>query len=174
MAYPNKTTLFVLIAGVIIALGISGVITHQMLPAAIGIILLVASALIFGIVSGRTGVREDYYLAYPKQTTILILLAAVIIIIGMIGIATMQLLASAVVIVLIVACALLVKFLSGRAELHQELPGEGEAIIAGVLFAVVSPVIGQWLLWAVAFAVLFMIQQSLSRIEKRLETRENR
>jgi hypothetical protein len=174
MTYSKQTPLFVLIAGMIAAIGIFGAVTGQLLPAAVAIVLLVAFVLIFGLISGRTGVREEYYLAYPKQTTILILLAAVIIIIGLIGIATMQLLAGAVLIALIVAGALLVKFLSGRAELQQEIPGEGEAVIAAVLFAVVSPVIGQWLLWAVAFAVLFMIQQSVSRIEKRLDAPEHR
>jgi hypothetical protein len=170
MAYSKRKTLIALLACTIIAIGILGLVTMQLLPAAIGIVLLVALALISGLISGRMGVREDYYLAYPKQTAILILLAAIIIIIGIIGIATMQLLAAAVVIVLIAVCALLVKFLSGRTELQQELPGEGEAIIAGVIFAVVGPALGQWLLWAVALAVLFMIYQSLSRIEKRLET----
>jgi hypothetical protein len=108
-------------------------------------------------------------MTYPTQKQILIVLAGIIAVVAIIGMITMQLLAATIVIVLIVAGALLVKFLSGRAELQQELPGEGEAIVAGVIFAVVGQAIGQWLLWAVALAVLFMIHQSLSRMENRLE-----
>jgi uncharacterized membrane protein len=111
---------------------------------------------------------------YPTQKQILIVLAAILLTIAIVGVITMQLLAAGVLIVLVVACALLVKFLSGRAELQQEIPGEGEAIIAAVLFALVGTAVGQWLLWAVAFAALFMIRQSVSRIEKRLDVLEHR
>jgi len=111
---------------------------------------------------------------YPTQNQILIIITGIITVIAVIGVITMQLLAAAVVIGLIVAGALLVKFLSGRMNVQEGLPGEGEAVVAGIIFAIVGMAVSPWLLWAVALAVLFMILQAVLRIENRLNALENR
>jgi heme A synthase len=111
---------------------------------------------------------------YPTQNQILIILTGIITVIAVIGVITLQLLAAAVTIVLIVAGALLVKFLKRHMDVQKELPGEGEAVVAGILFAIVGMAVSQWLLWAVALAVLFMILQAVLRIESRLNALENR
>ena len=113
-------------------------------------------------------------MVHSKQTTIIIILAGIILAIGIIGAVTMQLMAAAVLIVLIATGALLVKFLSGRIEVRDEHPGEGEAIVAAVLFALIGMAGAQWLIQAAALAALFMILLSLWRIEKRLGTPGNR
>jgi hypothetical protein len=175
MTYPKKITIFVLLAGIIIVIGIFGAITQQLLLAAILIEPIVILMIIAGVFCcGRILLRKEYFLQSSKRTKIFVLLAGLIIAIALVGAVTMQLLAAAVAIVLIVAGALLISFLHGRIGVREELPGEGEAIVAAVLFALVGMAVSQWLLWAVALAVLFMIQQSVSRIEKRLDMLENR
>jgi hypothetical protein len=55
-----------------------------------------------------------------------------------------------------------------------EDPEGGEAILAAVIVTIVGALVSQWLLWAVAIAALLLIQQSLSRIERRPEVLEKR
>ena len=95
--------------------------------------------------------------------------------VGIYGIITMQLLlAACLILIIVLAC--------GLATLYPRLGSQGatsdwnnefSAIIAGAAVAGICVLIhAEYLLWAIALAALFLIQLSLSRIEKRLEKLE--
>ncbi|MCK9581574.1 MAG: hypothetical protein M0Q92_14160 [Methanoregula sp.] len=91
------------------------------------------------------------------------------------GIITMQLLAAALVIMVIIG----VTFILWGARKHRERTGdpardpdsmdEGWAVIAAAIIAFVGLGTNIWLVWVIALAVLFLIQQSLARIERQLD-----
>lgn len=93
--------------------------------------------------------------------------------VAVVGIITMQLLAAALAVVLIVGIALIVRG-RWRSPQHPRSSGSFEAmddtsiIIAAALFAFIGMALSVWVVWAVALAVLFFIQQSLARIEGHL------
>jgi ABC-type glycerol-3-phosphate transport system permease component len=103
-----------------------------------------------------------------KYLIILTILAAVT---AAYGILSMQVLVAAGLLVLLVLLVLAF-YLQVRGEpQYSGLRDDGlSAIIAGALVAGVFAMMHlEVLLWAVALAALFLIEQSLERIEKRLE-----
>lgn len=93
------------------------------------------------------------------------------------GIITMQLLVAAIVGGLIAGIALLFRLLQ---KIRRQPSGcscfeamdDGSIIIAAALFAFIGMAISVWVVWAVALAVLFHIQQLLARIERHLAETE--
>ena len=102
------------------------------------------------------------------ETRYLILLTAVIAAIGVDGIVTMQPIVSLVVIALILAILFLIRYF----EMHPfgfSPASEGEAIVAAALIALVGIIVSPWIVWAAVIAILLLLQQSVARIEKRLD-----
>ena len=102
------------------------------------------------------------------ETRYLILLTAVIAAIGVYGIVTMQPMVSLVVIALILAILFLIRYF----EMHPfgfSPASEGEAIVAAALIALVGIIVSPWIVWAAVIAILLLLQQSVARIEKRLD-----
>jgi hypothetical protein len=95
--------------------------------------------------------------------------------VGIYGVFTMQLLLAAGLLAIIVLAAGLVN-LYPRLRSHGAAGNrddEVSAIIAGAAVAGICVMIhAEYFLWAIALAALFLIQLSLSRIEKRLEKLE--
>jgi hypothetical protein len=96
------------------------------------------------------------------------------------GIITMQLLVSLLVIIGILGVILIIE-ITRRSRLRRGDPArnpeamdEGTAVIAAVIIAFIGVGVSTWLVWVVALAVLFLIQQSLARIERRLDLLEYR
>lgn len=88
------------------------------------------------------------------------------------GFATMQLLLAALLLVLVFLGALYVQIRSSPSG--PESWNEGwSAIIAGAVVAGIFVMLHiEFLLWAIAIAALLLIQQSLARIERRMEKLE--
>jgi type III secretory pathway component EscS len=51
---------------------------------------------------------------------------------------------------------------------------EGEIIVAAALIALVGIIVSPRVVWAAIIGVLLILQQSVARIEKRLDAMENR
>jgi hypothetical protein len=100
--------------------------------------------------------------------------------VSIVGAITMQLLAAGLVILFIVGVTLVIGGLrkerspvTGCAR-SLETMDEGSVVIAAALLAFAGMALTVWVVWAVALAVLFLIQQSLSRIEHRLDALEKK
>jgi hypothetical protein len=93
--------------------------------------------------------------------------AALIVAIGIFGALTAQLLITAVLIGMVASCTFILNRYQGGTMVLDD-PEGGEAILAAVIVTIAGALVSVWLLWAVAIAALLLIQQSLSRIEKRL------
>lgn len=103
----------------------------------------------------------------------LILLTATIAVVGIYGVVTMQLLVAVAIIALILGILFLVRYLESRST-GSSTETEGEAIVAAALVALVGTMISQWIVWAAILGVILISQQSLGRIEKRLDALEKR
>ncbi|OPX62655.1 hypothetical protein [Methanoregula sp. PtaB.Bin085] len=103
----------------------------------------------------------------------LIFLAATIAVISIYGIVTMQLLVALAGIALIFGILFLVRYIERRPA-GSSPESEGEAIVAAALVAMVGTMISQWIVWAAILGVILVSQQSLGRIEKRLDALEQR
>lgn len=102
-----------------------------------------------------------------------VIVAALIVAIGIIGIILSQWLIAVILIVLVAAST----FVLNRYQegiLTPANPEGGEAILAAVIVTIVGALVSVWLLWAVAIAALLLIQQSLQRIDRRLDALEKR
>jgi hypothetical protein len=80
----------------------------------------------------------------------------------------MQPMVALVVIALILAILFLIRYF----EMHPfgfSPVSEGEAIVAAALIALVGIIVSPWVVWASVIAILLLIQQSVARIEKRLD-----
>ena len=90
------------------------------------------------------------------------------------SIITMQLLVG----VLIIAIAFLgipgLRYLHNRRDYADAKQGEGEAVLAAGLITLVALANMQWVVWAVGLTFIFMIHQSLARIEKRLAAQDGK
>ena len=79
--------------------------------------------------------------------------------------------------IIIIAIAFLgvpgLRYLRNRNIYADAEPGEGEAVLAAGLITLVALANMQWVVWAVGLAFIFMIHQSLARIEKRMDELEN-
>ncbi len=94
--------------------------------------------------------------------------------IGIFGIVTMQLLL-ATSIIIIAILGLLVWYYIGKNKTESAIEqGEGEAVLGAGLITLVAMANMQWVVWAIGLAFIFMIHQSLSRIEKRINALEKR
>ncbi len=101
------------------------------------------------------------------KTKYLVLLTAAIAAIGVYGVVTMQPMVSLVVIALILAILFLIRYF----EMHPfgfSPVIEGETIVAAALIALVGIIVSPWVVWAAVIAILLLLQQSLVRIESRL------
>lgn len=96
------------------------------------------------------------------------------------GIITMQLLAATLVIMAILGVTFIIggarrfRLQGGDPARDPDSMDEGSAVIAAVIIAFIGMAMSVWLVWAVALAILFLIQQSLARIERRLGLPEPR
>lgn len=103
----------------------------------------------------------------------LILLTAVIAVIAVSGIITMQLLLAVIAIAFVLAALLVVRYFENRST-GSGIETEGEAILAGALIALVGIMVSPWIVWAAIIGVLLITQQSVARIEKRLDAMEKK
>jgi hypothetical protein len=110
---------------------------------------------------------------YTMETKYLILLTAVIAVIGVYGVISMQLLVAVIAIAVILAILLIVRFFE-KYPSGARPESEGEAIVAAALIALVGTMVSQWIVWAAILGVILISQQSLARIEKRLDALEKR
>ncbi|MFA5268778.1 MAG: hypothetical protein WC379_12480 [Methanoregula sp.] len=101
----------------------------------------------------------------------LILLTAVIAAIAVYGIISMQFLVAIIVIAFVLAFILVVRHFENRYT-GSGIETEGEAILAGALVALAGMMISPWIVWAAIIGVLLITQQSVARIEKRLDAME--
>ena len=101
-----------------------------------------------------------------------VMVAACIIAIGIFGALTAQVLVAAALIVMVAGCTIILNRYRGGTSIPAEDPEGGEAILAAVIVTIAGALVSQWLLWAVAIVALLLIQQSLSRIERRLTALE--
>lgn len=101
----------------------------------------------------------------------LILLTAVIAVIAVFGIITMQLPLAIIAIIFVLVALLLVRIFENRYT-GSGIETEGEAILAASLIALAGMMISQWVVWAAIIGVLLITQQSVARIEKRLDAME--
>jgi hypothetical protein len=94
--------------------------------------------------------------------------------IGVYGALTQQILLAALLLLLVILGAVGVYIHQRSTPSEPEIWNDGwSAIIAGAAIGYVFSIMHvEYLLWAVAIAALFLIQQSLARIEKRLEKLE--
>ncbi|MDD1703487.1 MAG: hypothetical protein LUQ31_10965 [Methanoregula sp.] len=89
------------------------------------------------------------------------------------GCLTLQYIIAGLLLVLLILAALLIHLRSVPQEQHPWNDG-WSAIIAGAAVGYVfSTMHAEYILWALAIAALLLIQQSLARIEKRLENLES-
>ena len=102
-----------------------------------------------------------------------VIVAALIVAIGIIGFIMYQWLIAVILIVLVAACTFVLNRYRGGILTPAD-PEGGEAILAAVIVTIVGALVSQWLLWAVAIAALLLIQQSLQRIDRRLDALEKR
>jgi uncharacterized membrane protein YeaQ/YmgE (transglycosylase-associated protein family) len=102
-----------------------------------------------------------------------VIIAALIVVIGIIGAVTSQWLLAAILIVLVGGSTFVLNRYR-RGTRTPDDPEGGEAIIAAVIVTIVGALVSVWLLWAVAIAALLLIQQSLQRIDQRLDALEKR
>jgi hypothetical protein len=115
---------------------------------------------------------EEESLIQKRYLLIVVLAMAAV---AVVGIITMQLFLAALVVVLILGLTVIIQIL--RKTRQQGTGGsgcfgdmdEGSVVIAAALFAFIGMALSVWVVWAVALAVLFLIQQSLARIEKRMD-----
>lgn len=113
-----------------------------------------------------------------QRTKYLIALVLIIGAVAIVGIITMQLLAAALVILLIMGVTFI--FVGIRTAQNKKLTSgletmdEGTMVIAAAIIVFVGMVTSFWLLWLVAFVFLFQIQQSMARVEKRFDILEKR
>lgn len=116
---------------------------------------------------------------HPEETSLiqkhyLLIVVLAMAAVAVIGIITMQLLAASLVVALILGFALIARGQQWRSHQHPGCSSSFEAmddssiIIAAALFAFIGMALSVWIVWAVALAVLFFIQQSLARIEGHL------
>lgn len=85
------------------------------------------------------------------------------------GIFSGQFLMTACLLVLVVLVALYIHFRSSPQQPAFRNEGWSAIIAAAVITGLFYSMHGEVLLWAVALAALFLIEQSLARIEKRLD-----
>jgi Flp pilus assembly protein TadB len=90
------------------------------------------------------------------------------------GIVTMQILVALIVIALSLLCILGWQYLRTRRTETEIEKGEGEAVLAAGLITMVALAGMEFIVWAVGLAFLFMVHQSLARIERRLDALERR
>ena len=113
-----------------------------------------------------------------QRTKYLIALVLIIGAVAIVGIITMQLLAAALVILLIMGVTFI--FVGIRTAQNKKLTSgletmdEGTMVIAAAIIVFVGMVTSFWLLWLVGFVFLFQIQQSMARVEKRFDILEKR
>jgi len=103
-----------------------------------------------------------------------LILIAVIGIAAIYGIVTMQLLVALIVIALAVLCILGWQYLRTRGSETAIEKSEGEAVLAAGLITMVALAGMQFVVWAIGLAFIFMVHQSLARIERRLDALERR
>ena len=108
---------------------------------------------------------------YTMETKYLVLLTAVIAVIGVYGVISMQLLFAVIAIAVILAILLFVRFFE-KYPSGSRTETEGEAIVAAALIALVGTMVSQWIVWAAVLGVLLITQQSVARIENRLDALE--
>lgn len=101
-----------------------------------------------------------------------LLLIAVIGIAAIYGIVTMQLLVALTAIALAGLCILGWQYLRTRGSDTAVGQGEGEAVLAAGLITMVALAGMQFVVWAIGLAFIFMVHQSLARIERRLDAIE--
>lgn len=106
------------------------------------------------------------------ESKYLILLTIISAAIAVYGIITMQLLMAALLVGLVVLVGAYIQY--RRTPQQPGSPDEGLStiLLAAVIAGIFSLLHLEFLLWAVALAALFLIQQSLARIEKRLANPE--
>jgi O-antigen/teichoic acid export membrane protein len=102
-----------------------------------------------------------------------IFIGILIVAIGIFGALTGQLLITAVLIVMMACCTIILNRYKKGAWVLDD-PEGGEVILAAVIVTVAGALVSVWLLWAIAIAALLLIQQSLSRIEQRLAATEKK
>jgi hypothetical protein len=102
-----------------------------------------------------------------------VIVAALIVAIGIIGVITYQWFLAVILIVLVAGCTFVLNRYRGGTLTPDNTEG-GEAILAAVIVTIVGALVSQWLLWTVAIAALLLIQQSLQRVDRRLDALEKR
>ncbi|HII98452.1 MAG TPA: hypothetical protein HA272_04130 [Methanoregula sp.] len=112
-----------------------------------------------------------YETAYKNRYLVLI---AVIGIAAIYGIVTMQLLVALIAVALAVLGVLGWQYLRTRRSETAIEQGEGEAVLAAGLITLVALAGMQFIVWAIGLAFIFMVHQSLARIERRMDALERR
>jgi len=107
------------------------------------------------------------------ESRYVVLLAIIGAAVGIYGTVTGQVLVAGLFLGLILLVLLYYHFRTTRRQ--PGLPDDGwfAIILAAIVAWTCTAMHAEFLLWAVAIAALFLIQQSLARIEKRLGDREN-
>jgi prepilin signal peptidase PulO-like enzyme (type II secretory pathway) len=103
-----------------------------------------------------------------------LLLIAVIGAAAIYGIVTMQLMVAIVVATLAILAIVAWQYLRTRRTETEVEHGEGEAVLAAGLITLVALAGMQFIVWAIGLAFIFMVHQSLARIERRMDALEER
>lgn len=97
-----------------------------------------------------------------------------IVAIGLFGILTMQLLLAAAIIILAFLGWLTWYYQGTKKEKRAIEQGEGEAVLGAGLITLLAMANMEFIVWGIGLAFIFMIHQSLARIERRMEMLETR
>jgi hypothetical protein len=108
--------------------------------------------------------------AEKKRALFIIIIAAAC----LYGIVTMQLLLAIVIIVIAILGLLVWNYLGTKKSETAIEQGEGEAILGAGLITLVAMANMEWVVWGIGLAFIFMVHQSLARIEKRMDALEKR
>lgn len=90
------------------------------------------------------------------------------------GIVTMQLMVAIIVAVVAIIGIVTWQYLRTRKTETVVEHGEGEAVLAAGLITLVALAGMQFIVWAIGLAFIFMVHQSLARIERRMDALERR
>lgn len=97
-----------------------------------------------------------------------------IIAIGLVGVVTMQLLLAAGIIVFAFFGWLVWYYRGSKKKENAIEQGEGEAVLGAGLITLLAMANMEFIVWGIGLAFIFMIHQSLVRIERRMEALETR